>query len=107
MDAELYVKKIDIILARLPKNSFTLPFNPASLYNPPSLNFEHAATTCPGGEIGRHNGLKIRRFGKTGVPVRFRFRAPILDMTGFFIPWHIFAYFLILEILAAQCGMSF
>ena len=67
----------------------------------------HLQNTCPGGEIGRHNGLKIRRFGKTGVPVRFRFRAPILDMTGFFIPWHIFAYFLILEILAAQCGMSF
>jgi hypothetical protein len=32
--------------------------------------------TRPGGEIGRHNGLKIRRNRKTCVPVRFRFRAP-------------------------------
>ena len=31
----------------------------------------------PGGEIGRHNGLKIRRLGKTSVPVRFRLRAPV------------------------------
>ena len=28
------------------------------------------------GEIGRHIGLKIRRFRKRGVPVRFRSRAP-------------------------------
>lgn len=33
----------------------------------------------PGGEIGRHNGLKIRRLGKTSVPVRFRLRAPIQE----------------------------
>ena len=33
--------------------------------------------TRPGGEIGRHNGLKIRRLGKTSVPVRFRLRAPV------------------------------
>ena len=31
---------------------------------------------CPSGEIGRHIGLKIRRFQKWGVPVRFRSRAP-------------------------------
>ncbi len=31
----------------------------------------------PGGEIGRHNGLKIRRLGKTSVPVQVRLRAPI------------------------------
>lgn len=35
--------------------------------------------TRPGGEIGRHNGLKIRRYGKTSVPVRFRFRAPFMQ----------------------------
>jgi hypothetical protein len=31
----------------------------------------------PGGEIGRHIGLKIRRFLKRGVPVRFRPGAPL------------------------------
>ena len=31
---------------------------------------------CPSGEIGRHIGLKIRRFQKWGVPVRFWSRAP-------------------------------
>ena len=30
---------------------------------------------CPGGEIGRHNGLKIRRL-ETAVPVQVRSRAP-------------------------------
>ena len=39
--------------------------------------------TRPGGEIGRHNGLKIRRLGKTSVPVRFRFRAPVKGLRGF------------------------
>jgi hypothetical protein len=28
------------------------------------------------GEIGRHSGLKIRRFPNRGVPVRFRLEAP-------------------------------
>jgi hypothetical protein len=30
---------------------------------------------CPGGEIGRHTGLKILR-RLNSVPVRFRLRAP-------------------------------
>ncbi len=34
----------------------------------------------PDGEIGRHCGLKIRRFVKTGVPVRSRLRAPRLNV---------------------------
>ena len=34
---------------------------------------------CPSGEIGRHIGLKIRRFQRWGVPVRFRPRAPIVS----------------------------
>jgi hypothetical protein len=29
------------------------------------------------GEIGRHSGLKIRRFPNRGVPVRFRLEAPL------------------------------
>ncbi len=32
----------------------------------------------PGGEIGRHNGLKIRR-GEISVPVQVRSRAPIIN----------------------------
>jgi hypothetical protein len=32
--------------------------------------------TRPGGEIGRHSGLKIRRLSQEGVPVRFRPWAP-------------------------------
>jgi hypothetical protein len=42
----------------------------------------------PGGEIGRHNGLKIRRLGKTSVPVRFRFRAPELCFKWFKGVWN-------------------
>ena len=38
--------------------------------------------TRPGGEIGRHNGLKIRRNRKKCVPVRFRFRAPSTRVSG-------------------------
>ena len=44
------------------------PVSPVRLWDaPPNIR--------PGGEIGRHNGLKIRRLEK-GVPVRFRFWAP-------------------------------
>ena len=35
---------------------------------------------CPRGEIGRHTGLKIL-CSVRGVPVRFRPRAPLLDMS--------------------------
>jgi hypothetical protein len=48
--------------------------------------------TRPGGEIGRHNGLKIRRLGKTSVPVRFRLRAPVKLLESLkqlsFVPLH-------------------
>ncbi len=45
------------------------PVSPVRLWDaPPNIR--------PGGEIGRHNGLKIRRLEK-GVPVRFRFWAPV------------------------------
>ena len=44
------------------------PVSPVRLWDaPPNIR--------PGGEIGRHNGLKIRR-GAISVPVRFRFWAP-------------------------------
>ena len=51
------------------------------LYNAPLMNsgtIVPIPPTGPSGEIGRHNGLKIRRNRKTCVPVRFRSRAPIL-----------------------------
>jgi hypothetical protein len=67
-------------------NSFTqMPmFSPtrrASLYNvplrarPAGSRRPTLAPSRPGGEIGRHNGLKIRRLEKA-VPVQFRSRAP-------------------------------
>ena len=40
---------------------------PASIWN-----------SRPGGEIGKHSGLKIRRKA-TSLPVRFRFRAPKIN----------------------------
>ena len=75
----------------------------SSLQNVNPLRKAHAfciQITCPGGEIGRHNGLKIRRNRQTCVPVRFRFRAPTpIDtalvavfychaFSGFIIPYH-------------------
>ncbi len=36
------------------------------------------ALSRPGGEIGRHNGLKIRRL-ETAVPVQVRPRAPTIN----------------------------
>ena len=44
------------------------PMSPVRLWVAPP-------NTRPGGEIGRHNGLKIRRLEKA-VPVQFRSRAP-------------------------------
>src|SRR5271169_5429868 len=57
--------------------------NALTRYNAPLRKTQAARTSHsfrPGGEIGRHNGLKIRRLGKTSVPVRFRFRAPIIEL---------------------------
>ena len=39
-------------------------------------NFTVQFSMCPGGEIGRHTGLKILSFGQTGVPVQVRPGAP-------------------------------
>jgi hypothetical protein len=47
-----------------------------------TLSLKQSCSFRPGGEIGRHNGLKIRRMGKTSVPVRFRFRAPYIWLSS-------------------------
>ena len=44
--------------------------------NPVKFGLHISRCQCPGGEIGRHKGLKIPRIRKKGVPVRFRSRAP-------------------------------
>ena len=83
MDIELHVKKICLVI-------FVLFESRPPLYNAPLMNFGTGVSIqplSPGGEIGRHNGLKIRRNRKKCVPVRFRSRAPNpIDMpvsTGF------------------------
>src|SRR5512135_2375197 len=70
-------------------DAFTLTlYNSPRHNNQPGFAFQ-PGYSCPGGEIGRHNGLKIRRLGKTSVPVRFRFRAPSITlqrkMTGYYV----------------------
>ena len=45
-----------------------------------------ASIFSPGGEIGKHSGLKIRRKA-TFLPVRFRFRAPkINNLVNYCLP---------------------
>ena len=47
-------------------------------------NFIVQFSMCPGGEIGRHTGLKILSFGQTGVPVQVRPGAPFCIIGVFF-----------------------
>ena len=71
MDIEPSVKKINAVI-------FVLLESPSHLYNAPLMNFGTnlpITPISPSGEIGRHNGLKIRRLEKA-VPVQFRSRAP-------------------------------
>ncbi len=65
-------------------------------------------SSCPGGEIGRHNGLKIRRLGKTSVPVRFRFRAPTPIKTRLSRDWRVLFWSLaeVLKIMCKHCVSS-
>lgn len=53
MDIELRVKKIGITFLFCYGDS-------VALYNAPLMIYQKLSR-CPGGEIGRHNGLKIRR----------------------------------------------
>ncbi len=69
---------------RLRKTTMFLLTWQASLYNArcemSRISNPHSklALSRPGGEIGRHNGLKIRR-GEISVPVQVRSRAPIIN----------------------------